>query len=453
MITSVETLAVNPETRIWTGFRDDPATRFRLSFAEAFDIVRGNATVLQTVKSRECAESAPSCGADLPARARQSLDAFDDLARATVNELATAIGELAQRPEPRPHRVVFLTAGLPYRREPRRELDNLKAVLRRSETALSIVAAEKGRPVPGLASLQALADAPSPAMGTSREAVPVARPTDEPSGEMKPLPSEVAIASRHAVAFAENAETLLADEHYVQEVKTRPSSTSMPQFSTAGITLEKRQLDSEVALVQLKTGDLWLVARDVQKVDDRPLDAAQRLPLPSISASSDAEAVKQLRAIAAQGARFNVGGIRRDLNTPTLALWLLTPSVVSRFDFSIGGTQTIDGHQSVVVSFKERKAPYLFNVDDVPVPATGRFWLDRERQAVIRTELMLRAGPGQPRAQAQIVVNYGFDAKAGAWVPRDMREQYNAAINPQFVVANATYSNVRRFSSSIRIVK
>ncbi len=267
------------------------------------------------------------------------------------------------------------------------------------------------------------------------------------------LPPEVAIASDYAVAFAGSAETLLAEEHYVQEVKTRPSAGAMPRYSTSGITIERRELDSEVALIQLKPGELWLLARDIHRVDKRPLEAAQRVPLPVVRPDTDAEALTQLRAIAAQGARFNIGGIRRDLNVPTLALWLLTPAILPRFDFSVRDTETIDGRRAVVVQFKERQPPFLFNVDDVPVPTSGRFWLDRERRAVIRTELLLQSAAGRREAQALIVVNYAFDAKSDAWVPRDMAEQYNAPLTRQFVMATATYTNVRRFSSSVRIVK
>jgi hypothetical protein len=457
------TLAGDGETVTWSA-ADDPAARYTLSFTEAFDIFRGNDTVLQTIKTRECSSGAPSCGADLPVRARQALDAFDELAGATVKELATAVGELDRKREPRLQTVIFVTTGLPYRREPRRELDALKNALRASKATLVIVDASTSGRAPGVARMSRVVSATT-YLATDerlrevagREASldpPVASDPPDTHAPASRLPQEVMMASTHAVAFAEAAETLLADEHYVQEVKTRPSSTSMPRYSTAGITVEKRALDSEVALIQLKSGELWLLARDVQRIDDRPVPDAQRVPLPSIRAGSEAEAVTQLKEIATQGARFNIGGIRRDLNVPTLALWLLTPGILSRFEFSVARTQNIEGRDAVEVRFKERKAPYLFNVDDVPVPTSGRFWLDRQRRAVIRTELTLQKTiEGRTYAQAQIVVNYYYDGKANAWVPRNMAEQYYASRSPQFVIANATYSNVRRFSSSVRIVK
>jgi hypothetical protein len=98
-------IALDAETRVWTGLRDDPVAKYRLSFAEAFDIFRGNASVLQTVRARECADGVSSCGADLPVRARQSLDAFDEVARATVSQLESAATDLAARARPRPHAI------------------------------------------------------------------------------------------------------------------------------------------------------------------------------------------------------------------------------------------------------------------------------------------------------------------------------------------------------------
>lgn len=72
---------------------------------------------------------------------------------------------------------------------------------------------------------------------------------------------------------------------------------------------------------------------------------------------------------------------------------------------------------------------------------------------MVRTELVLQSAPGRQESEAHIVVNYRFDAKSEAWVPRDMTERYNAALTPEFVIATATYSNVRRFSSTVRVVK
>ncbi len=134
-----KSIVAGAETRVWSGFPDDPVSRHRLAFSEAFDIFRGNATVLQTVKARECADNLPACGADLPLRARQALDAFDALARATIADLTAAVNDLAGRNHPRPHAVVFVTSGLPFRSEPKRELEALRDAMRRSATTLAIV--------------------------------------------------------------------------------------------------------------------------------------------------------------------------------------------------------------------------------------------------------------------------------------------------------------------------
>ncbi len=451
------------DVREWHGFGVDPATKHQLSFADALDIVRGNASSLQAIRDRECIAMTPGCGVDLPVRARQSLDNFDALASATLDNLATMIGAGSGPPTS----VAFVTTGLPYRTEPRRAMEAVRDRLRHTKATLIVL--DAGSVDAGRRGLDRLieitggdrvnADRDGLERLRARVATVVAKDLERaaatpPAGPARRLPPDLQVASRHAVAFAAIAETLLAEEHYVQEVKSRTSHTALPIDSPAGITVEARVLDSEVALVQIASGEIWLLARDVQRVDGRPVEPSQRVPLPAVRAGSEAEALTQFRAIAAQGARFNIGGIRRDLNVPTLALWLLTPAINQRFDYSAGGTETVEGRAADVTRFRERKAPYLFNVDGVPTPVAGRFWLDRSRGAVVKTEMVLQSNrAGQNSSRARLVVTYAFDPRVEAWVPRTMTEQYNTQGTPQFVVGNSAYTNFRKFSTSGRIVK
>src|SRR6185369_10022573 len=118
-------------------------------------------------------------------------------------------------------------------------------------------------------------------------------------------------ASRHAADFAERARTLLADEHNVQEIKQWPSLASTAgRPSMSGMTIAKRILDSEVALVNMMNGELWLMARDIIRVDGKPVPDGKRVPLPAPRPRSEGEAVSEFKRIAGQGARFNIGEIQ-----------------------------------------------------------------------------------------------------------------------------------------------
>ena len=145
--------------------------------------------------------------------------------------------------------------------------------------------------------------------------------------------------------FLEAASFLVASEDYTQEVKSRAGSFNLPPTATAGITIEKRRLESEVALVQLVDREVWLLARDVVT---RRRQAGAGLPAAAHSVrevpSTDA-AVRDFEAIAQAGARFNIGPIQRNLSVPTLALWFLTPKLKQQFQFDHVGAREGGGSQ------------------------------------------------------------------------------------------------------------
>ncbi len=441
-----------------------------LAFSEAFDIVRGDQVALQTVHDRECRNTTTTgCGADLPLRARRALDGYDELARQTLAQLARAIRRAGDAGGATT--IVYLSTGLPFRVEPRREFDAVRQAARQSHIRLIVVdARSEGRGTAGLerlsqftqaerfglslddrSRLRALLTAPATVSGESR-AAPSGRSARAP--RTTPLLAILKVATQHAATFAAQGASLLADEHTVQEVKVRPSATSLSPGSNAGVLNEQRVLDSEVALVHVGSSDLWLLARDIVRVNGKAVPDADRIRLPSMHPASTAEALRQFTQVAEQGARFNIGGIERNVNTPTLALWLLTPAISHRLAFSVAGTAQVDGHVCDLVTFRERRAPYLFAVDGVPAPVSGRLWVDRGRGAVLRTELSL---PDERidfmPSRATVRVNYALDPALSVWVPRSMSERYDSQSSRQFVVATSTYTNVRMFSVSARIIK
>jgi hypothetical protein len=422
-----------------------------LSFADAMEIVRGNQAVLQATRDRECRGAAISeCGADLPVRARKALDTYDDQAEQILLQLAATIRDTAS--DGPLETVVFETIGLPYRNEPRRGLQALRDALR--ESHVTLVIRDKGSAGAATRGLARLRDF----TGAERFREEPLKPAGGANAKVvKPLPVAVTAAMAHAARFAEQAATLLAEEHYLQEVKTRPSSgsrSSMSRTSTAGITIERRVLDSEVALIHVIDGQLWLLARDVQRVDGKPVPEAQRIPLPTVHPSSAPEALKKFKEIAAQGARFNIGAISRDLNIPTLAIWLLTPAISTRLAFSEAGKETINGKSCDVIRFKEKGEPYLFDADGEPKPVSGRFWIDGAQSIVVKTELILEGRSSAiATSRAQVTVSYGFEPALSAWVPQTMIERYDGRASPAFVTGTSTYTNYRQFGVTARIVK
>jgi hypothetical protein len=196
------------------------------------------------------------------------------------------------------------------------------------------------------------------------------------------------------------------------------------------------------------------MARDIVRIDGKPVPASKRVPLPAPRPGSTVEATAEFKRIAAQGARFNIGPVQRDLNTPTLALWLLTPQVVSRFRFSTGGQEKVGDRMARVVAFKERAAPYLFGVEQVPTPVSGRFWIEPSTGVVLKSELLLVPNPARHlRSRAVLTVTFGLDPAVGVWVPREMTERYDGTSTTAFVTSISTYSNYRQFGVTARLVQ
>jgi hypothetical protein len=288
-------------------------------------------------------------------------------------------------------------------------------------------------------------------------------PRTQPSDEVSlraPLPEIVGLASTHAIDFARAAAVLIASEHYVQEAKARSGSVALPPDAAVGITIERRTLDSEVALVQLVEDEIWLIARDVLAVDGRPLQGAARVPLTSYRARSTGEAWSHFKELAEQGARFNIGGIRRNLNVPTLALWFLTPAIRERFAFKRLGSESVDGVICQVVRYEETVAPELLDINRHPVPVGGRFWIVPASGVVLKTELILpdpravRYRGTAAQGRALITVQYAYAPSVQAWVPVEMAERYDdgqGAIR-NMVLGTARYTDYRKFDVTARIV-
>jgi hypothetical protein len=159
--------------------------------------------------------------------------------------------------------------------------------------------------------------------------------------------------------------------------------------------------------------------------------------------------LQYLREVADANARFNIGDIRRNLNTPTLALLVLTDAFRHRFAFR---AEKVDAAGTTVLHFEEDVEPTVFQVNAASALSTGRFWVDARTGAVRRTELVLASNVGTA-ARATITVDYEPVAEAGAWMPLRMTEKYEVPGQREsdWIECTATYSNYKRFSVTTRI--
>jgi len=150
-----------------------------------------------------------------------------------------------------------------------------------------------------------------------------------------------------------------------------------------------RTLVSEFAIVKAAGRVGWSGFRDVVEVDGKPV-ADRRDRLMSLL-TGPAGGESELRRIADESARYNVGPVIRNFNVPTTALFFFHPDLVGRFTFRRTGTKKIDGVNTWELAFKETRRPTLvMKSDGTDVPCEGTVWVNPADGTIVRTKLRLR---------------------------------------------------------------
>jgi hypothetical protein len=207
---------------------------------------------------------------------------------------------------------------------------------------------------------------------------------------------------------------------------------------------ERRVLKSDVLLMQVR-GAGWVTFRDVFEVDGRSVrDRSDRLV--SLILKPPADAGEQVRLIAEDGARFNLGPISRTINTPLVGLMFLHPEAQPRSRFRLARMTRVDGQPAAEVEFAEQATPRMIATHD-NAPANGKVLLDPLTGKVFRTELSLTSAG----STVKVLVTYKAQERVGVLVPARMEEEYELGGMPDIGTGNriegfATYANFRMFN-------
>jgi hypothetical protein len=277
---------------------------------------------------------------------------------------------------------------------------------------------------------------------------------------LKADPAATALMQRvgeYVARYGDAASVLLATEHYRQEA-TQKSQVGLDRGTelshgilTGGTPVSSaktaRTLTSEMALVRNASAvGGWLGFRSVTGVDGKSVGDSARLKALFGAAVPDVEAA---RRISEESARLNVGPITRTFNVPTSALFFFTPANLSRFAFHHDGEERIEGVDTWRIAFQEVAAPTLImTVAGRDVPSTGMLWVNPADASVLRTRLSVLDYAGTSSV-ALVEVTYRREPSVDLLVPASMREWYNVGLAS--VAAEATYSDYKRFQTSIRI--
>lgn len=256
----------------------------------------------------------------------------------------------------------------------------------------------------------------------------------------------LSLAAQYVDRFEQAFSTVLWRERYTQEVRIpRQFAASGTRYSTL---TGRRVLDSELLLVWLPREATWLAVRDVMSVDGAPRSAEDRARFSELVKGTSVS-VSQLRALAAENGRFNLGRILRTFNEPTLALQFFGDRYRPRFSARRTGTASVDGRPAVTYAFDERAKPTVIQNRDRDLPVSGTVWLETSTGRVLQTALKL--SDPVDGVVGQMVVVYRPQPAFEVLVPVEMRETYTSNAGEE-VAATATYSEFRRFETFGRLI-
>ena len=277
-----------------------------------------------------------------------------------------------------------------------------------------------------------------------------------------PIDTMMERASTYVEMFERTLSSFVAEERYVQVLRTWRGTSPIPGMAPElrwredgdsrteepADSRRRRQLLSDVLLVQ-PPGQPWIAYRDVAEVDGKPVrDRARRVESLFLAATTDARA--QLDRIASESARYNHGS-GRNINLPTFPLQLLRPVNLSRFEWTPHAQprSPTDPASCTVVGFRETSTPTLVRTDaGRNVPMTGAFCIEPDTGRVWRATLRFRERREKVHGAFEVTFQAAADADAllpeRAWewsVTKEIDEQGAGLM----VEGQATYGRFRRF--------
>lgn len=287
----------------------------------------------------------------------------------------------------------------------------------------------------------------------------------DPAAQQEPtLATVLARASAYVSEFHRQFSGIVAEERYVQEVKAvgRRSPCDARGMPVATRVCQEQlpypirsELRSDLLLLKPAAADAWMAFRDVFDVDGAPVrDRRERLAQLFLEPSASANA--QIRKILDESARYNIGDIQRNVNTPVYPLLFLEAANQFRFTFKRTRERTpatepanAAAHGAFrvstevwVIAYQEKESGTMIKTDRrKDLPARGRFWIEPATGRVLMSELVA----GNRKLRATIDVSYQSEPLLDLLVPIEMREWYDNLRTGSHTEAVATYGRFRQF--------
>jgi hypothetical protein len=257
-------------------------------------------------------------------------------------------------------------------------------------------------------------------------------------------------AASYVAEFHRQLSSIVAEEQYVQDWYSRPRGGRPPTSERS-----HRELKSDLLLLKPTHRDGWMAFRDVFEVDGAPVrDRQERLAHLFLERTPSGDAL--IRRILDESSRYNIGDIRRNVNTPTYPLLFLEAANHFRFKFkktSDRRPRTEPEHGAPtgafrvstevwVIAYEEKETGTMIRTDGhKDLPAKGRFWIEPATGRVLMSELIA----SNRKLRATIDVSYQSAPLVGLLVPIEMREWYDNMSTKSHIEAVATYGRFRQF--------
>jgi len=242
----------------------------------------------------------------------------------------------------------------------------------------------------------------------------------------------IARARAYVDSYRVALSTLVAEERYTQRA---PGST--------------RTLVSDFAVVRADDG-MWVGFRDVWEVDGRELPDRQARAERLFGAGR--LDWTSARRIIEESARFNLGPLGRDVNTPIVALELVSSARSRCCRARARRAPGADGAGLWVIDLEEKTTPTLIRtVEGRPVYARAQYLVEPDTGVIRRTELRI----GKPETvRITLRVDFARDEALGQWLPDDMTEAVGTpdARSESLIEGRARYVRWRRFQATSRIL-
>ncbi len=274
-------------------------------------------------------------------------------------------------------------------------------------------------------------------------AVAVAVPMAAQKGSEPSLDVLLTRAAGYLANYEKAFSSVVSEERYLQTGRDMRMDMSPGRFVGAPAG-SRRELKSDV-IAAAGTGHAWVTFRDVYAVDGHAVrDRDERLQ--KLFLDPKGNPMNAARVIADEGARFNLGTVSRNVNSPTMPLTFLATDNQSRSKFRRSGTGKVAGVETVVIEFEETGRPTIVKSGTDDLPVSGRFWVEPASGRVMKAAVQFDARD----FSGEISVTFGYVEKLKMWVPLEMADSVKSP--RETVTGRATYSNFRRFGVSTEVV-